>query len=255
MLYGNEEFEMKIEVWSDFACPFCYIGKRQLEQALTQFKYADKVIIEYKSYEILPDTAKGSEKNIHEVLADKANITVDQAIVMNNDLKEQALAVGLQYETNNIKHANTFDAHRLVKYAFKQHKGHEMTERLLRAYFTEGANIGNHKTLVQLAISIGLDETKVKEILQSNAYETKVRCDQIEAQQIGAQVVPFFVFDERYSVSGAQSPEVFLEVLERVWEELSEKRDFNVKSSRNSETTYCIGECCDKQDDTIFEEK
>ncbi|SES98798.1 Predicted dithiol-disulfide isomerase, DsbA family [Oceanobacillus limi] len=235
---------MKIEVWSDFVCPFCYIGKRRLESALENFPNKDAVDIEYKSYELDPNADKNPGKTVHELLANKYGMTVEKAKNMNDNMKKQAAEVGLTYNFETMQHTNTFDAHRLAHYANKQGKGKEMTERLLHAYFTESKLISDLDTLVDLAGEVGLNKEEVLSVLKTDQYRSRVREDEDTAKQIGVQGVPFFVFNEKYAVSGAQPVEVFSEVLEKVWEEEQEKPTLQSLNPKTSKTTYCTDDGC-----------
>ncbi|WP_404451092.1 DsbA family oxidoreductase [Virgibacillus necropolis] len=236
---------MRIDVYSDFVCPFCYIGKRRLELALEQFSNKDKVTITYKSYELDPNAEVNAGKNIHELLAGKYGMSVEKARQSNENLANQAAELGLTYRFDTMQHTNTFDAHRLAKYADKQGKGKEMTERLLQAYFTDSLHIADNETLTKLAGEVGLDKDAVRDVLESSDFAKAVRGDEKEAQQIGVQGVPFFVFNEKYAVSGAQPPEVFSEVIEKVWEEENEQPTLQTLNPKKSETTYCTGDGCD----------
>ncbi|WP_284140839.1 MULTISPECIES: DsbA family oxidoreductase [unclassified Virgibacillus] len=236
---------MKIEVWSDFVCPFCYIGKRKLEKALESFPHTKNVSIEYKSYELNKDGEKNPGISIHEALSQKYGVSVEEARTMNENIAMQASEVGLQYHFDSMKPANTFDAHRLAKFAAKKGKGAEMTERLLKAYFTDSKLISDYATLVDLAEEVGLSREEAEEMLHSETYSFHVRADEKQAEEIGVQGVPFFVFNEKYAVSGAQPVEVFSEVLERVWQEQHEKPVLQSLNPQQSETTYCTDEGCE----------
>lgn len=237
---------MKIEVWSDFVCPYCYIGKRHLEEALTLFNHVESVTVEYKSFELSPNRIVHSQTNDHEGCAEEHPDSLAQKKMLREDIQQQAKDVGLTYHFEHMKPAKTFDAHRLAKYAVKEQKGHDMVERLLRAYFMEGACLSDHGTLIRLATDIGLTPCEVEQILQTDRYENKVKYDQMEAEQIGIQAVPFYVFDEQYAVAGVQPSEVLVDVLEEVWEEISDERKRAFKNTQKSETTYCSGESCNK---------
>ncbi|ASN07187.1 DsbA family oxidoreductase [Virgibacillus necropolis] len=236
---------MKIDVYSDFGCPFCYIGKRRLELALEQFSNKDKVTITYKSYELDPNAETNPDKTIHELLAGKYGMSVEKAKQSNENLANQAAELGLTYRFDTMQPTNTFDAHRLAKYAEKQGKGKEMTERLLQAYFTDSLHIGDYETLTKLAVEVELDSAAVLDVLESTDYAKAVRGDEQEAQQVGVQGVPFFVFNEKYAVSGAQPPDVFSEVIEKVWEEENEQPILQTLNPGKSETTYCTGDGCE----------
>lgn len=235
---------MKIEIWSDFVCPFCYIGKRKLERALEQFSHRDEITVEYKSYELDPKATSNPGKSIHEIMAQKMGSTVEKAKSMNDSLANQAAKVGLTYKFDSMTHANTLDAHRLAKYAAKKGKGKEMTERLLKAYFTDSKHIGDLETLKELAEEVGLDSSAVNTLLQTDDYRAQVRADEEEAKQIGVEGVPFFVFGEKYAVSGAQPTEAFTEVLEKVWEEQQAKPTLQSLNPKKSKTMYCTDDGC-----------
>lgn len=213
---------MKIEMWSDFVCPFCYIGKTRLEKALEQFSHSDEVEVEFKSFELDPNAPSHSDKNIHESLAEKYGISIEQAKQNNTQIGVQAAQIGLTFHFDEMKPTNTFDAHRLAKYAKNQGKEREMIERLLHAYFTESKNIGDTATLADLAEEVGLDRQEALHVLNSKEiYVSDVRADQRMAQQLGVTGVPFFVINQKYAISGAQPIETFFSALEKVWEEES----------------------------------
>ena len=246
---------MKVEIWSDFSCPFCYIGKHKLQEALNQFPNQDQVQLEFKSFELDPSASKSPDKSMNEILAEKYHMSVEKAKEMNDNVARQAEEVGLTFNFSTLKYTNTFTAHRLAKYAFANGKGLEMNERLFKAYFTDSENISNHETLIKLAEEVGLDKRAVKALLESNDFITMVKSDQKEAKQIGVTGVPFFVFNQKYAVSGAQPIEVFKEVLEKTWEE-EQKAIENLKSMNrtNSGTSYCAGGFCENTNDERLKE-
>jgi predicted DsbA family dithiol-disulfide isomerase len=239
---------MKIEIWSDFVCPFCYIGKRRLELALDKFEHRDHVKIEFKSYELDPNAKSKPNQNIHEYLASRKGMSLEHAIQMNENVGKQAATVGLTYNFDTMQHTNTFDAHRLVKYAETKKLGNELTEKLLHAYFTNSDLISDPGTLKGLAMEVGLNGDDVDRLLETGRYGNRVREDQELARQIGVQGVPFFVFNEKYAISGAQSQDMFAQVLAKVWEE--EVSDPSLKSlyTKDSKTSYCTGEECDVEE-------
>ncbi|SEB20923.1 Predicted dithiol-disulfide isomerase, DsbA family [Thalassobacillus cyri] len=238
---------MKIEVWSDFVCPFCYIGKRRLEQALETFAHKEDVELIFKSYELQPQLPSDENVSVYEVLANKMGTTVEQAKAMNNQLVETAKTVGLDYNFDHAKQTNTLDAHRLFKYAEKQGKGLVFTERLLRAYFTESRFLGRPATLIELAEEVGLDGEEAEEVLVGDDFLEDVRNDQREAQQIGVQGVPFFVFNRKYAISGAQPPELFQETLEKVWKEENETP--SLQQVQTSTDAACTDDSCNVPED------
>ncbi|MBW8348881.1 DsbA family oxidoreductase [Bacillus sp. IITD106] len=211
---------MKIEVWSDFVCPFCYIGKRRLEEALSKFPHRDKVEVVFHSFELDPNTPKEQNKNIHEALAAKYGVSVEEAKRMNEGVGEQARSVGLTFNFEKMIPTNTFDAHRLAHYAKTEGKDAALTEVLLKAYFTDSKKLSDKDTLADLAETVGLEREKTMSVLNDdNAFADDVRYDERTAQQIGVRGVPFFVFNQKYAISGAQPPETFLGALEKVWQE------------------------------------
>lgn len=214
---------MKVEIWSDFACPFCYIGKRRLESALEQFAHRDDIEVEFRSFELDPNAKRDVDYNVNEMLARKYGMTVEQAAANNRNLTEQARAIGLEYHMDKSVLTNSFDAHRLTHYASQFGKRNEMAERLFKAYFTDGLHIGDHETLANLAAEIGLDREGALAALTGSDFSEEVREDEQFAAQIGVRGVPFFVLDRKYAVSGAQPTEVFLDALEKAYSESSAK--------------------------------
>ncbi|MBT2701263.1 DsbA family oxidoreductase [Bacillus sp. ISL-40] len=213
---------MKIEVWSDYVCPFCYIGKRRLEVALDQFPHRDQVEVEFKSFELDPNSPKNIGQNIHEVLAKKYGMSVEKAKEANQGVGQQAATVGLEFNFDEMKPTNTFDAHRLAKFAKTQGKEAAVSEMLLHAYFTESKHIGDIETLSDLAEAAGLNRQEVLQVLNDKeAYATDVRQDESLAQQHGVRGVPYFVINQKYAISGAQPTETFMGALQKVWEEES----------------------------------
>ncbi len=210
---------MKIEIWSDVMCPFCYIGKRKFENALAQFEHKEDVEIIWKSFQLNPDQETTPGKNINQYLAEIKGWSLEQAKSMNDRVTAMAKEVGLECDFDKAVIANSFDAHRLIQLAKKSGKGDAAEERLFKAYFTEGKNTGDREVLIQLGSEIGLDTTQVKEMLESNAYADDVHKDVYEAQQVGVRGVPFFVLGSKYAVSGAQESATFLQALNTTWNE------------------------------------
>jgi predicted DsbA family dithiol-disulfide isomerase len=210
---------MKIEIWSDVMCPFCYIGKRKFEAALEQFENKENVEVVWKSFQLNPAMKTDPSKNMTEYLAEIKGWSIQQAKEMNAHVTNMAKEVGLHYDFEKAIVANSFDAHRLIQLAKKHGKGDAAEEQLFKAYFTEGKNTDDHKTLLEIGQSIGLDELEIKEVLASNQFSEEVKKDINEAQQIGVRGVPFFVVDRKYGVSGAQPTEVFAETLTKAWAE------------------------------------
>jgi len=210
---------MKVEIWSDVVCPFCYIGKRKFEKALGAFAHKEQVEIVWKSFQLDPTTKSHPGKSVIESLAEKKGWTLEQSHQINAQVTGMAKEVGLDYQMDKAVIANTYDAHRLSHLAATKGLQDQMEERLFAAYFTEGKDIGDKDTLVTLATEVGLDAAEAAAVLQSEVYNDQVQADILEAQQVGVRGVPFFVFDQKYAVSGAQPSEVFAQVLSKVWEE------------------------------------
>lgn len=210
---------MKIEVWSDYVCPFCYIGKRRLEEALASTGLGEKVEVIFKAYELDPTSPKTSNKLMVDVLAEKYNMSVEEAKGMTENVVEQAKTVQLNYDFANLRPANTFDAHRLAKFAEQENLGAEAAEKLLEAYFVEAKEIGKHEELLKVAEEIGLSKEGTQEVLATDVFSDEVKKDIEEARQIGVQGVPFFVIDRKYAISGAQPAETFANALQKAFAE------------------------------------
>ncbi|MCE7040707.1 DsbA family protein [Dyadobacter sp. CY312] len=206
---------MKVEIWSDVMCPFCYIGKRKFEAALEQFPQKDKIQVEWKSFQLNPAIKTEPGRSLNEYLADAKGWTLEHAAQMNEHVSSIAAEVGLDYHLDKAVVANSFDAHRFVQYAKTKGKGDDAEEQLFKAYFTDGKNTADHDTLLELGSQIGIDTNELKTVLEGTEFSDEVRKDIYEAQQVGARGVPFFVLDRKYAVSGAQQPETFLGALEK----------------------------------------
>lgn len=210
---------MKIEIWSDFACPFCYIGKVRFEEALESFKHINKVEVIYKAYQLNPDAPKVMKKSAYESFAEGHGMTPAQAKERFNMFTANAKTVGLTYNYDKVQMTNTFDAHRLAKWANTKGKENELTSRLMKAYFTDGLNIADYETLSNLASEVGLSKEEARSVLDKNEFKDQVKLEQQEARQIGVQGVPFFVLNRKYGVSGAQQTAYFKQALEQIWAE------------------------------------
>jgi len=231
---------MKIEVWSDFACPFCYIGKTRFDNALKRFPHKDNVKVIYKAYQLNPFAPKVMEGSAAEAFAKGHGTTKEKAIQKFEMFVTNAKSVGLEYNYDAIQLTNTFDAHRLAKWASTFGKEEELTSRLMKAYFTDGMNLANTSDLLQLIIELGFDSVKAKDILDSDQYADQVKAEIEEAKQVGVQGVPFFVLNRKYGVSGAQQEEYFYNVLQQLWEE--EKPLETIRGA--SKTESCDDESC-----------
>lgn len=209
---------LDIEIWSDVVCPWCYIGKRRFEKALAQFPHRDAVNITWRSFELNPDAPAQSDETLDEHLAHKMGVSPAQAARLNARVTAQAAAEGLEYRLDLARPGNTFAAHRLLHLAAAHGVQGAATERLMRAYFTEGQPIGDPETLARLATEVSLNADEARATLASDAWADETRADEARAARLGIHGVPFFVLDGRYGVSGAQPPEVFLQALQTAWE-------------------------------------
>lgn len=207
--------KMKVEIWSDVMCPFCYIGKRRFETAMSKFGDAAGIEVEWRSFQLDPTIEAGHGKDLYQYLSERKGIPYEQAVQMNAQVAAMAADAGIVFEPANAVVANSFDAHRLSHLA-KQHGLQDAAEeRLFKSYFTESKDFADHTVLTELGKEIGLDENSVKATLNSDAFAKEVHEDINEAQALGIRGVPFFVFDRKYAVSGAQASEAFLEVLNK----------------------------------------
>lgn len=212
---------MTVDIWSDIMCPFCYIGKRHFEMALEQFAHRDQVQVIWHSFQLDPGipSPMPEKVTVYDYLAKRKGISYDDSVSMHRNVVEMAKAAGLAYNFETAVVANSFDAHRLVQLGREHKKGDEIEERLFRAYFTEGRDISDHKTLVELGTDVGLNQDEVSFALTSDDYAYKVNQDLQAADTLGIRGVPFFVFAGKYAVSGAMPVEGFTEALEKVWRE------------------------------------
>ncbi len=214
---------MKIEIWSDIACPFCYIGKRKIEKALAKFPLRDKIEVEWKSFLLNPDQKTDPSLNTLEYLSQAKGWTMEQTREITGNVVAMAKAEGLDYQMDKTVVANSKNAHRLIHLAKEVGKADEMKERLLKAYFVDGMNIDDGVTLMALGEEVGLDREKIKNLLESSQFESAVDQDIYESRLIGVKGVPFFVFDRKFGISGAQADAVFDQTLEKAWTEFSKQ--------------------------------
>lgn len=213
---------ISIDIWSDIACPWCYIGKRNLEtglQATAGDEDAPRVAVTFHSFELAPDTPVDFEGDEADFLAGHKGMPRDQVEQMLSHVTGVAAASGLEYRFDLLQHTNTVKAHELLHFAKAKGRQHEMEERLMSAYFTEGRHVGRIDDLVALAEEVGLDGEEARSALESSEYLAAVRADQAQAQAYGINAVPFFVIDGKYGVSGAQPAEAFENVIRDVWAE------------------------------------
>jgi predicted DsbA family dithiol-disulfide isomerase len=208
---------MKVEIWSDVVCPWCYIGKRRFEKAMEHFAHHDQVQVVWRSFELDPDAQPQYPDTLDELLAHKLHKTPEQVAALNAHVIRLAAAEGLDYRFDRARPGNTFAAHRLIHLANARGLQAAAKERLLHGYFSEGLPMGDEGALVQAVAEVGVDADEARAVLASDTYMAEVRADEQRAMAFGIGGVPFVVIDEQYGVSGAQSAEVFLQALETAW--------------------------------------
>lgn len=213
------ENKMKVEIWSDVMCPFCYIGKRNFETALEQFDGRNNIEVIWKSYQLDPSISEVPTENYHNYLVKHKGMSLEQVNGMLDNVTMTAKDAGLDYKFDKAVMVNSLNAHKFIQFAKSKGLGDEAEERLFLAFFTEGKNIADLTTLIQFGIEIGLEEMELKTVFTDEKYASLVTHDIQEGQQIGVQGVPFFVLDRKYAVSGAQPAQAFLQTLEKSFSE------------------------------------
>ena len=209
---------MHIEIWSDVVCPWCYIAKRRFERALENFPHRDEVELVWRSFELDPGAPQRRPGSYTEALGRKYGMDPERAAASLRRLSDLAAEEDLDLDFGGIQPGNTFSAHRLLHLAAQRGCQGALKERLLRGYFSEGAAVGDRAVLAGLAGDVGLDAAEVDRVLGGEEYADHVRADEVAAEELGVTGVPFFLFDRRFAVAGAQETSVFLSALERAWE-------------------------------------
>ncbi len=212
---------MKIEIWSDIACPFCYIGKRKLEKAIQKLPEAPAIQIEWKSFQLNPDLITNEDQNTLAYLSETKGWSKEQTLQMTAQVAAMGREEGLEFDFEHTVVANTKQAHRLLHFAKVQGKQNELKESLFQAYFEEGKNIDQQDNLIHCAEAVGLPSKEAKQVLDSASFDQEIDQDVNEARLIGVQGVPFFVFNRKYGISGAQPAEVFDQTLQQALQELN----------------------------------
>ncbi|MFF7337181.1 DsbA family oxidoreductase [Streptomyces sp. NPDC008163] len=211
---------MRVEIWSDIACPWCYVGKARFEKGLAGFAHRDDVEVVHRSFELDPGRAKDDTELVTDMLARKYGRTPDEVRAMEANVAANAQAEGLGYLTEGRDHGSTFDIHRLLHLAKARGRQDELLALAYRANFAEERSVFDDSVLLDLAVEAGLDAEEARAVLADpEAYADEVRADEREAAELGANAVPFFVFDRRYGVSGGQPAEVFAQALEQAWKD------------------------------------
>ncbi|HTC68787.1 MAG TPA: DsbA family oxidoreductase [Acidothermaceae bacterium] len=232
---------MRVEIWSDVVCPWCYVGKRRFEHALADFEHRADVDVHWRSFELDPAAPAIREGDPVQRLVDKYGMSRAQAVAAEARLTDLAAAEGLDFHLDTARSGNTFDAHRLLHLAADNDKQDAVKERFMRAYFTEGEAIGDHATLTRIAVDAGLDESEVKAVLTSDWYASDVRADEEQAAAYGISGVPFFVIDGRYGISGAQSSDVIVSTLRTAY---AEANPLTMVAANGSTDGSCEGDNC-----------
>lgn len=235
---------MKIEIWSDVMCPFCYIGKRRFEKSLENSPNKDSIEIEWKSFQLNPNMETDTSLTINEYLAKHKGMPIEQAKALNTQVTQMASQEGLIYNFDKSVVANSFKAHILTHFAKKYGKQDEIEELLFISYFTEGKNIDDIEVLKDLATQVGLDAEEYESAIDMGTLDDEVKMDIHEAQQIGVQGVPFFVYDRMYAVSGAQPVELFTQTLEKSFVEWQTTNN-QIRIQNNGDGSSCGPDGCD----------
>ena len=230
--------DVRIDVWSDILCPFCHLGRRHLELALEQFEHADEVGVVWHSFQLDRNAEPVEEGSAVDRVAAKYGASREQMVAQHERMAQDAAAVGLDFQWERLRGGNSYDAHRLIHLARALGREDEVTERVMRAWYTEGEAIGDHETLVRLATGAGLEESVVRDLLAGDDHGIDVRTDLALAAQIGITSVPTFVLDQKYGVSGAQPVEVLLDSIRTVWDLQG------TEPEPAAEAGGCGGGCC-----------
>lgn len=239
----NTENKLTIEIWSDVACPFCYIGKANFEKALAAFPDKEHVAVVWKSFILDPTLPDLTDKTLISSLSEKKGMSIEQTVQMTARVHEMALGSGIEMDFDKALPVNTFHAHRVLQMAKKLGKGPEMKERLFKAYFTEGANIADHKVLETLAAEVGISGEEVRNALTDRSFADAVNADVQEARSFGISGVPYFVINRKYGISGAQPVQTFGNALQQAFAEWEGAVLSETKASADGAACTPEGEC------------
>jgi predicted DsbA family dithiol-disulfide isomerase len=231
---------LNVEIWSDIACPWCYIGKRRFEAALARFEHAGEVEVRWRSFELDPHAPALRPVGVVEHLAAKYGQTPAAAQGMVDHMERMAAGEGLDMHLEKTQGGNTFDAHRLLHLAAERGRQHQLKDELLRAYFTDGRSVADHAALTEAAVAAGLDRAEVEAVLAGDAYAQSVRDDEEQAYAFGISAVPFFVLNRKYGVPGAQDQEVLLNALRKAWTDTHPLEEIGAAGASGS----CAGDSC-----------
>lgn len=210
---------MHIDVWSDVACPFCYLGRATLKQALAKFEHADEVEVRFRSFQLNPEAPTEATQDVYDYLSAKYGISREQAVSQNQQIVARGTELGVEFNMDQVQMTNTGTAHRLLHLALADGKQDELCGRLFKAYFTDGLNIADPGVLIQLATEVGLSSSAATQVVEGVGFQNEVNADLNQARAYGITGVPFFVINEKYAISGAQPESIFTEVLNKAWAE------------------------------------
>lgn len=233
---------MKVDIWSDIRCPFCYVGKKNFEKALNQFPQKDKIEVTWHSFQLDPNLVTQPERNSLEYFAEAKRVSPEQAKEMHDHVSRAGKEAGIEFNFENQKIANSYRAHLLLQLAASKNLANEAEEALFKAQLIDGKNIDDETTLIEMGKSISLDENEIKSAFQSDEFKFAVSQDMMLARQMGISGVPFFVVNDKYGVSGAQPATVFTEVLEKSWDEFS-AGDQGLKIIHSGDSCDVNGNC------------
>ncbi|WP_086047834.1 DsbA family oxidoreductase [Hugenholtzia roseola] len=243
--------KLKIEIWSDLVCPFCYIGKRELENALESLEKTQAVEIEWKSFELMPDLPDNYDKSSYQFFAEKYGTSLAQAKMAHLQVAQRAKSLGLDYQFDKTQLVKTQKAHQFLHFAKTKNKQTQAKERLFQAFFTEGKKLDAEHTLIALGKELGFEPTEIETIFKQKLYLKEIENDIEEARKIGVRGVPFFVFEGKYAVSGAQPKEAFVSVLQKTFEMLAKKSNDMAAAQTEGKTDTTGQAACRVGDDCL----
>ncbi|PWS27921.1 disulfide bond formation protein DsbA [Pedobacter yonginense] len=225
---------MKVEIWSDVMCPFCYIGKRHFEQAIEKLPFKNEIVVDWKSYQLNPEYHNTNNETVYDYLSRSKGMPIEQAKQMTKQVVEMASNAGLTIDLDHNIPANTFNAHRLIHLASKHNLQDLAEEKLFEAHFVQSRNLGENSVLIDVAVEMGLDKTEAEQVLNSDQFAEAVRYDLYESQNLGIRGVPYFVLDRKYGISGAQPVQAFTEALTQSFTEWKSAQPKDTITSLNT---------------------
>lgn len=234
---------MEIEIWSDVQCPFCYIGKHKFEEALDQFAHREDLNITWKSFQLNPKLQTNPNISTVQYLAQHKGMSLEQTQEMTDRVSDSAKSIGLEFNFDQAVVANTHRAHQLLHLAKTKNVQNELKEYLLEAQFVTGKNVDDLDTLMNIGESAGIEKELIEQTFNTNKFSDAVKADIKESQELGINGVPFFVFDRKYGISGAQTPEAFLQTIEKSYADWKEKQPKNKLETTTGDSCTTDGTC------------